>query len=166
MANYKKITIGVAGVLFIFVVYQLTASPTIGWIDSGVIAAAAKTLGIPNPPGFPAYLLIAHLFTLIPWGSTVFNLKLLSQLSAIGISTGIFWLVWHLSPPKRKILSASFASLTMAFSYNLWSQANNIETYTFTNLVLLAFFVWLIWSRDKFKPWHLLILGFLGGLSL
>src|SRR3990167_5584355 len=166
MANYKKITIGVAGVLFIFVVYQLTASPTIGWIDSGVIAAAAKTLGIPNPPGFPAYLLVAHLFTLIPWGSTVFNLKLLSQLSAIGISGGVFWLVWYLSPSNRKVLSAIIAASAMAFSYNLWSQANNIETYTFTNVILLAFFVWLVWYREKSKPWHLVVLGFLGGLSL
>lgn len=167
MENYKKIIIGIGGVLLVFIVYQLTASPTIGWIDSGVIAAAAKTLGIPNPPGFPAYLLIAHLFTLIPWGGTVFNLKLLSQLSAIGISGGIFWLVWYLSPSNRRVFSASLAALTMAFSYNLWSQANNIETYTFTNVILLAFFAWLVfWSQEKFKPWQLPVLGFLGGLSL
>ena len=158
MKNYQKIIIGIGGTLLILAVYQLTASPTIGWIDSGVIAAAAKTLGIPNPPGFPAYLLVAHLFT--------FNLKLLSQLSAIGISAGIFWLVWQLSDAKHKIFSATIAALAMAFSYNLWSQANNIETYTFTNLVLLGFFIWLVRSREKFKPWQLPILGFLGGLSL
>lgn len=167
MAKYKKIIIGIGGIVLVFIIYQLTASSTIGWIDSGIIAAAAKTLGIPNPPGFPAYLLIAHLFTLIPWGGTVFNLKLFSQLSAIGISTGVFWLVWYLSPSNRKVLSAGFAALTMAFSYNLWSQANNIETYTFTNVILLAFFAWLVfWSQEKFKPWQLPVLGFLGGLSL
>lgn len=37
--------------LFILSVWKITASPSIGWVDSGVIAAA-NTLGIPNPPGF------------------------------------------------------------------------------------------------------------------
>ena len=163
----QKIVIGLGiGAGLVLAVYILTASPAIGWVDSGVIAAAAKTLGIPNPPGFPAYLLVAHLFTLIPWGGVVFNLKLLSQLSAIGISGGVFWLVWHLSPRNRKVFSAIIAALAVAFSYNLWSQANNIETYTFTNLILLGFFIWLVWSREKFKPWLLPLLGLAGGLSL
>lgn len=53
-------------------VYLFTASPSIGWIDSGVIATGAKSLGIPNPPGFPAYVLVAHVFTKIPWGKRCF----------------------------------------------------------------------------------------------
>ena len=163
----QKIVVGLGmGAGLVLAVYILTASPSIGWVDSGVIAAAAKTLGIPNPPGFPAYLLVAHLFTLIPWGGVVFNLKLLSQLSAIGISGGVFWLVWYLSPPKRKVFSATIAALALAFSYNLWSQANNIETYTFTNLILLGFFIWLVRFWENFKPWLLPVLGLAGGLSL
>ena len=158
-----KLVLGMIGVLG---VYLFTASQSIGWVDSGLIAAAAKTLGIPNPPGFPAYLLIAHLFTFIPWGSAIFKLKLLSQLSAVGISALVFWLVWFLSPKERKFRSSVVASLAMAFSYNLWSQANNIETYTLTNLVLLAFFVWLVKHLDQFEIWHVPVLGLLGGLAL
>ena len=123
-------------------------------------------MGIPNPPGFPTYVLVAHAFTSIPWGSVVFKLKLLSQLSAIGISALAFGLIWFLAPKKRRLYSSIVGSLALAFSYSVWSQANNIETYTFTNLVLLAFLVWLIKHFEKFTLWHVLILGLLGGLSL
>ncbi|MEK7458772.1 MAG: DUF2723 domain-containing protein [Patescibacteria group bacterium] len=132
-------------------IYLFTASSSIGWVDSGAIATAAKTLGIPNPPGFPAYVLTAHAFTSIPWGSVVFKLKLLSQLSAIGISALAFGLIWFLAPKKRRLYSSIVGSLALAFSYSVWSQANNIETYTFTNLVLLAFLVWLIKHFEKFS---------------
>ena len=146
-------------------VYLVTASPSIGWVDSGAIATAAKTLGIPNPPGFPAYLLVAHTFTKIPFGNIVFKLKLLSQLSAIGIGLLVFCLIWFLAPQKRQLYSALLGSLAASFSYNLWSQANNIETYTLTNLVLLCFLCWFV-IKEKIKPWYLLGLGLLGGLSL
>lgn len=169
--------------IFVFGIYLFTASSTIGWIDSGGIAAAATTLGIPNPPGFPAYLLFAHAFTLIPWGSTVFKLHMVSQLSALGIVLGVFWLVRKISPPKWSLLSAFIASSVMAFSYTLWSQANNIETYTLTNVVALGFFIWIVAHKETYKEgskeigkkkqkrietwklWHLPVLGFLGGVS-
>lgn len=155
----KKV-LGIA--VLILVVYRLTASPTIGWVDSGVIAAAANTLGIPNPPGFPAYLLAAHLFTKIPWGSVVSRLQLMSQLSALGIVILVYGMVATYASRR----SALFAALALAFSYGLWQQANNVETYTLTNLVLLAFLVWLIKHRENFKIWHVLILGLFGGLAL
>lgn len=155
-----SIILGIAALILF--VYRLTASPTIGWVDSGVIAAAANTLGIPNPPGFPAYLLIVNLFTKIPWGSVVSRLQLLSQLSALGIVLLVYGMVTTFASRR----SALFSAIALAFSYGLWSQANNVETYTLTNVVLLFFLVWLIKHRENFKIWHVLILGFFGGLAL
>lgn len=166
--------------IFVFGMYLFTASSSIGWIDSGGIAAAATTLGIPNPPGFPAYLLLAHAFTLIPWGSAVFKLHMVSQLSALGIISGVFWLVRKISPPKKwSFFPSLIAASAIAFSYTLWSQANNIETYTLTNVVALAFFIWIVVHKETYKEhgkkkqketktweyWHLPVLGFLGGVS-
>lgn len=99
-------------------------------------------------------------------GSDVFKLKLLSQLSAIGISALTFGLIWFLASKKRRLYSSIIGALALAFSYSLWSQANNIETYTFTNLVLLAFLVWLVRHFEKFTVWQVPILGLLGGLAL
>ncbi|MEK7592115.1 MAG: DUF2723 domain-containing protein [Patescibacteria group bacterium] len=134
-----------ASALLIFIVYRLTASPTIGWIDSGVIAAAVKTLGIPNPPGFPAYLLIANLFTKIPFGSVVFRLQLLSELSAIGIALCVFVLVKKFA----SFYPALFAMIAAAFSYNIWQQANNVETYTVTNAAIFAILLSVIVLQER-----------------
>ncbi|MEK9143210.1 MAG: DUF2723 domain-containing protein, partial [Patescibacteria group bacterium] len=153
-----SITLGIA--VLILVVYRLTASPTIGWVDSGVIAAAANTLGIPNPPGFPAYLLIANVFTKIPWGTVVSRLQLLSQLSAVGIVLLVYGMVAKYSSRR----SALFAAIALAFSYGLWQQANNVETYTVTNfaLFLILFIAW----QEKPKWWLIgLLLGVGAGLN-
>ncbi|MBI5613717.1 DUF2723 domain-containing protein [Candidatus Gottesmanbacteria bacterium] len=168
LTKKSEILILCAVTLFIFSVYRLTASPTIGWVDSGVIAAAAKTLGIPNPPGFPAYLLIAHLFTSIPFGSVVFRLQLLSEFSAIGIALCIFFLV----KKYTSFFPALFAMIAAAFSYNIWQQANNVETYTLTNFMLFCLIVWAIKLNTTNKPIlpiktvQILGLGFASGLSM
>src|SRR5260221_145302 len=78
------VLVGLGVGIAILCVYRFTSSPNIGWVDSGVIATAAATLGIANPPGFPTYMLIAHMFSLIPVGSVVFRLQFLSQLAALG----------------------------------------------------------------------------------
>jgi len=154
-----KKALGIA--VLILIVYRLTASPTIGWVDSGVIAAAATTLGIPNPPGFPAYLLAANLFTKIPWGSVVTRLQLLSQLSALGIVILVYGMV--LKYASRR--SALFAAIALAFSYGLWQQANNVETYTLTNFVLFAILFWVLRGLEK-HLWSVPLLGLAGGLSM
>jgi len=72
-------------VLVIGILYFLTLPKGIGFGDSGTLAAAAVSLGIPNPPGFPTYLLLGHLFSLLPIGSILLRLQLLSLLPALGI---------------------------------------------------------------------------------
>lgn len=138
--------------------YVLTASKTIGWVDSGVIATAAKTLGIPNPPGFPLYLLVGNLFTRIPWGSDIFRLQLLSMLSAVGICV----LVWSYFRNWVGLLAA----LALGFSYGVWEQAINVESYTFTNLLLFLWLFFIIKKGKEIKGWRILLMGFLLGLSL
>jgi tetratricopeptide (TPR) repeat protein len=50
-------------------VYSLTLAPTVTLVDSGELIVAAKSLGVAHPPGFPLYVILAHLATLIPIGS-------------------------------------------------------------------------------------------------
>ena len=177
-------------VLFILLIYRVTAAPTISWVDSGVIAAAANTLGIANPPGFPLYMIVAHLFTKIPWGSVVSRLQLLSQLSAVGLVLLVYIIVKKYGscpsaghPPLPSMffsLPALFAAIAFAFSYGLWQQANNVETYTLTNVVLFGLIIWAITLGGKMDPrlrgddkrvsrndtLSILLLGFMSGLSM
>ena len=68
--------------------YSLTLAPGLTWAnhgeDGGDLITAAATLGVAHPTGYPTYLLLAHLFQLLPIGNLAFRTNLLSALSAMG----------------------------------------------------------------------------------
>src|SRR3970040_806889 len=47
--------------------YVLTLAPTTQFWDASEYIAAAYTLGIPHPPGNPLFVVVAHVWGLIPW---------------------------------------------------------------------------------------------------
>src|SRR5206468_818496 len=48
--------------------YLVTLAPTVTGEDSGEFVAAAYTLGIPHPPGYPLWCLITRIFMLVAVG--------------------------------------------------------------------------------------------------
>ena len=60
--------------------YLATIAPTLTWgkdsvgVDGGELLAAASTLGIPHPPGYPTYKLLLKLFaSIVPVGDFAFR---------------------------------------------------------------------------------------------
>src|SRR3989440_8747841 len=49
------------------ILYVLTLAPTTQFWDTSEYIAAAYTLGVPHPPGNPLFVLMAHVWGLIPW---------------------------------------------------------------------------------------------------
>jgi len=74
------------GFLFIFALsfslYWWTLAPTVTLIDSGELILAARTLGVAHPPGFPLYVLLAHVATWLPFGNVAVRVHLASALFA------------------------------------------------------------------------------------
>ena len=70
----------------VLLVYILTLAPTVTFWDAGEFIAAAKTLGIPHPPGTPLFVMIAHVWAMLfPVGEYAVRTNLLSALlSAAG----------------------------------------------------------------------------------
>lgn len=66
------------------VIYILTLCREIFFTDGGELAAAAATLGIAHPPGYPLFTLLGRLLTLLPISTIAFRIGLLSALSAAG----------------------------------------------------------------------------------
>src|SRR5215813_1245538 len=69
-------------------IYCFTLAPTVTLVDSGELIVAAKSLGVAHPPGFPLYVMLAHLATLIPIGSIAFRVNFASGVfAALGAAT-------------------------------------------------------------------------------
>ena len=69
--------LGVTGLVLLG--YLLTLAPTVTFWDAGEFIAAAKTLGIPHPPGTPLFVMIAHVWAMLfPIGEYAFRTNLLS----------------------------------------------------------------------------------------
>src|SRR5262249_33198168 len=78
------------------VVYAVTVQPSGPPRDSGGLVSAASVLGVAHPPGYPLYMLIGHLVTLLPGGSPALRMNLLSGVFdavAVGI---VFMVVYRL----------------------------------------------------------------------
>lgn len=69
-------------------VYASTLAPTVTLVDSGELILAARSLGVAHPPGFPLYVLLAHLATLVPIGNVAVRVNFASAIfAALAAST-------------------------------------------------------------------------------
>jgi len=68
--------------------YAWTLAPTVTLVDSGELILAARSLGVAHPPGFPLYVLLAHLATMVPVGSIALRVNFASALFA-ALASGV-----------------------------------------------------------------------------
>ena len=68
-----------------FIIYWLTLAPTVTFVDSGELIAASSTLGVAHPPGFPLYILLAKLATLVPLGTIPVRIHVLSAAICVAL---------------------------------------------------------------------------------
>lgn len=129
-------------------VYWLTIAPDLTWahfgVDGGELIAAATTLGVPHPPGYPTYVLLGKLFSLLPLGTIPFRFNLFSAVS-MAIAAAFVTVLSRsaLSPQPSALSTPIITGLTFAFAPLVWSQAIITEVYAL-NLACLALFLWLL----------------------
>lgn len=131
-----------------FLVYAWGACRTIFVGDSGELVAAAATLGIPHPSGYPLYVLLGKLWiTLVPVGSVAFRMSLFSAFWAAA-ANGVFLLLLRRWGIERAV--AWVAVAVAAFGPSFWSQANIQRVYSLNAFfVLLVTWLALEWFRDR-----------------
>jgi hypothetical protein len=90
------------------------------------LVTAAEVLGIPHAPGYPLYVLTAHVFTWLPFGDVAYRVNLFSVL-CLTFSVPLMYgaLVYLL----RDKLIAAGATLTFAWSYYIWTTGIVAEVY-------------------------------------
>jgi tetratricopeptide (TPR) repeat protein len=136
----------------LFAVYAAGACPTIYVGDSGELAAAVGVLGIPHPSGYPLYVLLGKLWTvLVPIGSIAYRLSLFSAACAALACVLLYRSARLLRLPQP---AALLSALLLAFAPSFWGEANVQRVYALNALfVALATFSALRWYTDRDPRW-------------
>jgi hypothetical protein len=115
-----------------------TVVPTLYTLDSAELAAGAVTLGIVHAPGYPLYLLIAHLFTLLPIGDAAYRVNLFSAVCLAGTAPILFTVLMHLIHDR---VIALCAALLFVWSYYMWTVSIVAEVYA-PQVLMLTVCMW------------------------
>jgi hypothetical protein len=146
------LALGVAGTAL--AVYAATLAPGLTFehngVDGGDLIAAARTLGIPHPSGYPTYTLLAWLASHLPVGTIAYRVNLLSALCA-SLAAGLTCLSAQilLAGSRHRLALSAATGLTIAFSSLLWSQAVIAEVYALLAL-FTALLLWLVLSWRQY----------------
>lgn len=120
-------------ILFLAPIYWLTLGRTVGAADTFEFQVVVPNLGIVHPTGYPLYLTLTKLFTLLPVNSVAWRVNLGTAIYGLAAVCLIFWLIWRLqSRPIPALLGALVFGVTPTF----WSQAIEAEVYTLHALVV------------------------------
>lgn len=146
-----------------FAVYFLTLAPTVTGEDSGELITAAWCLGIPHPPGYPVWTLLAHLFTLLPFGGVAWRVNLSS---AFWGAATVYVLVLTARRLGCRGMAALAGGLALAYSREFWEQSVIAEVYTLNaSCVVLGLYLVLRWHASRHAG-SLYALALLAGLGL
>src|SRR5437899_10019728 len=138
-----------AGAVFLaaLLLFSWTLAPTVTLTDSGELILVAQGLGVAHPPGFPLWVILAHVASLAPFGNVAVRINFSSALFAALACSMLTLVVSELiitgsfvaPSEKRRVQQrkavdsgidrllvfapALGAGLLMAFSRTLWSYA-------------------------------------------
>lgn len=77
-------------------VYSYTMLPDVGFTDSGELAGACASLGVAHPTGYPLFVLLGHLWTLLPLPMTVIAKMNLFAAVCTAVSVAMMFMLLHL----------------------------------------------------------------------
>ncbi|WP_374687578.1 DUF2723 domain-containing protein, partial [Promineifilum sp.] len=120
--------------LALWPVYWLTMSFAVGEADTFEFQVVAPQLGIAHPTGYPLYLLLGKLFTLLPIGGSVAGrLNFASTVYATLAAIVVFRLALEL---LRRPLPALVGAVALGLAPIFWSQAIIAEVYALHALIV------------------------------
>ncbi|HZM01373.1 MAG TPA: DUF2723 domain-containing protein [Planctomycetota bacterium] len=143
--------------------YGSTAARTVTGEDSGEFLAAAHTFGVPHPPGYPFWLLLAWVAEhLLAFGTVAFRVTLVSLLPSALANTLL--LVIALKTLRSRLAACAGAAL-FTVSLTHWTQAVIPEVYGLNTLFVALQVLMLVRLAEGPSAGRLLLLAFVTGLS-
>ena len=161
----KRVNLLIAAGLFAgsFILYTRTLAPSLLYGDSAEFQTITHTLGIGHPTGYPVYVLLAKLFTLISVGEIAYRVNLFSAFCA-ALTLGLVYLI--LRELGARIIPSICGALALGLTSQFWKYASMAEIYAPAAACLaLILFAVFQWKETKSSRW-LFLAGLAGGLSL
>jgi hypothetical protein len=145
-----------------FVVYLMTAAPTVFNLDSAELSTAASTGGILRATGYPLYLMLGRVWSQLPLGDVGWRLNVLSAVcGALTIFLGHRLL--------RRLGVGPWASAgalgLLAASRYFWAMSLVAEVYTLHTALVAGILLLLLRWEDSPTPARLAIATFTVGLA-
>jgi len=146
-------------------IYAFTLAPTISGDDAGELVSAAYHLGVPHPPGYPLWTLMAHVFTRLPLAADIG--RRVNWMSAV-LSASCALLLFAIA--RRLLRSpwvASLSAIAVCVGSTVWMQSVIAKgTYGLTAfLCLLCLAVLQSWDRQR-SLWKLCLFAHLFALGI
>jgi hypothetical protein len=146
--------------------YLLTAPRTVVLADDGFFLQAAWFSAAAHPPGYPLYVALAHVATLVPLGTVAFRVHALS-----GLFAALACVMLYRTGRALNLMpaTAAAAALALGFSGVFWSQAIIAEVYSLNVLLFLtcaASCVRIGYRPDAVTARDVALLGALAGLAI
>jgi hypothetical protein len=163
IVRQKNIFVVAGFFAFIFLSYVFCLFPTVGGGDSGELVAAAATLGVAHPPGYPLYTLLGHLFSFLPWGSVAWRINLFSAVSSVG---ACWFLFLSLQKINKNQFSALIAVGLYAFSPLIWRYSEVAEVFSLNNFFATVLIYLFVSATLEIKNKYLYSFYFVSGLAL
>ncbi len=144
--------------------YVATLAPSVMGGDSGELTTAALTGGVPHPPGYPIFAILARLFAALPLGhSPAWRVNLLSATStaaaaSLGCAVVTLW--------TRETAAGLVAAALFGTSSVVWLHATSAEVFGLNAMFVgLAFLLWLLVERTAARRF-VFALCFASGLAM
>jgi hypothetical protein len=129
--------------LLVLAAYLLTLQRTVGRADTFEFQVTAPVLGVAHPTGYPLYVLLGKVFSLLPLGKVATRVNLTSVVSATAAVTLIYLTL------RRALrvggMVAALAALAFGLSPIFWSQAVVAEVYALHNAFAAAMLGGALW---------------------
>ena len=148
-------------VALVVYVRTLLPGPSVG--DWGEMQLIPAQFGVPHPTGYPLYILLGKVFSLLPVGSVASRADLLSAVCAAGAAAISVLISTRLG--VRPVI-AGLAGLTLALTGTMWTEATFAEVNALHVLLVAALIHRaLVWRADR-RDSDLRLGGLVAGLAL
>ena len=161
---WRTIAVGAAVTLLAFGVYTATAARDIVFGDTPELTAAALTLGVAHPPGYPIFTMLGWLFGHLPLGTLPFRVALLSVVCHAATVGVVYGTTYRFT---RSVAAAAVAGAALAFEPLFWYWSLVADVFPLNDLLSATMLLLVaLWHEHPERKRLLVAGGLVGGLGM